>query len=138
VGGARPLGLDPGEPLHGERGQGPKRGVIVPAQRVEHGVEEVAAVRAGAGRLTGVPRQRGRPRARREVDAEQGVERGPVLGPLDEGRSQGGAELSPVRQVEVADRGHRVQGFHHGHRDGRVAQPVNELEQGPQHDAVRS
>ena len=65
----------------------------------------------------------------READVEQAPRGLLVLGALDQGGEQGGAELGPVGQVHVGQAGEGVEDLDHRDRHPGLAQPVEELEQ---------
>jgi alkanesulfonate monooxygenase SsuD/methylene tetrahydromethanopterin reductase-like flavin-dependent oxidoreductase (luciferase family) len=139
------LGVQAGVAVHGQAGQRAQGRLVVVAQRVEQGFEQVGGGgdaasllllggpgRSGPGRG---PARGGRPighvgtGGEREADVEQHLEGGAVLGPLDQGHGQRGAELGPVGQVHVVEGGDGVEHLDHGHGHAGVAQAVEELQQ---------
>jgi hypothetical protein len=147
----RPLGL----PLHAAEGvdrhAGQRRDgrLVVVAERLQQGLQQLGRHLGAPGRLGAEARRggavgglavggcgpavagrRGRlGTGQWEAHVEQDVEGPLVLRPLDQGGGQRGPELSPVGQVDVAQAVEGVNDLHHRHRHPRVAQPVEEFQQ---------
>ena len=69
----------------------------------------------------------------REVDVEDGLERGPVPVMLDEGGTERGSEQVPVGDVDVLDGAHGVEVLGHRHREAGAAQLVDEALEDVEH-----